>query len=241
MTSSMECRDIRHALGVYVVGAIDPAERALVDSHLSICPECREELAGLAGLPALLRRVPVAEAQQLARDEAIQLPAAESPPDELLRSLLDRSTKVRRTQRWRRLAAAAAVVVLAGGAGAAGWNALQPSGTSSGTSGNVALAPAHWHTASASDVTTRTSATVKFMARSWGVAMDTRVVGVPAGTECQLQVTDAAGHRTVVGSWTATYGEDTVWYPGSSSVALTSLRSFQITSGGKVLVSVPVH
>ena len=66
MTGSADCRDIRHALGVYVLGAIDPAERATVDSHLSSCPECREELAGLAGLPALLRRIPVDEAQQLA-------------------------------------------------------------------------------------------------------------------------------------------------------------------------------
>src|ERR1022692_2946433 len=56
------CRDIRQALGVYVVGAIDPAERAAVDSHLSSCLDCREELAGLAGLPALLGRVPASEA-----------------------------------------------------------------------------------------------------------------------------------------------------------------------------------
>ena len=66
MTGSADCRDIRHALGVYVLGAIDPAERSKVDAHLSTCPACREELAGLAGLPALLRRVPVGEAQQLA-------------------------------------------------------------------------------------------------------------------------------------------------------------------------------
>jgi anti-sigma factor RsiW len=238
MTSAVECRDIRHALGVYVVGAIDPAERALVDSHLSTCPDCREELAGLAGLPALLRRVPVAEAQQLAQDQVVSLPAAETPPDELLDSLLDRTTKVRRTQRWRSLAAAAAVVVLAGGAGAAGWSVLHQSGP---TSGSVAVAPAHWQTASGSNAATRTSATVRFMAQPWGVALDSQVVGVPPGTLCQLQVTDAAGHRTVVGSWTATYRADTVWYPGSSSVALASMRSFQITSGGKVLVSVPVH
>jgi len=36
MTGSADCRDIRHALGVYVLGAIDPAERAMVDSHLSM-------------------------------------------------------------------------------------------------------------------------------------------------------------------------------------------------------------
>ena len=45
-------------LGVYVLGAIDPADRALVEAHLTTCRDCRDELAGLAGLPALLSRVP---------------------------------------------------------------------------------------------------------------------------------------------------------------------------------------
>ena len=93
MNGSADCRDIRHALGVYVLGAIDPAERSVVDAHLSTCPECREELAGLAGLPALLRRIPVGEAQQLADDDVDELPGAgppgaEVPSEEMLRSLL---------------------------------------------------------------------------------------------------------------------------------------------------------
>ena len=91
MTGSADCRDIRHALGVYVLGAIDPAERAMVDAHLSTCPECREELAGLAGLPALLRRIPVGEAQQLADDDLDELAGADLPgrrPSEMLDSLL---------------------------------------------------------------------------------------------------------------------------------------------------------
>ena len=49
-----------------MLGAIDPAERTQVDEHLATCPDCREELASLAGLPALLRRVPTAEAERLA-------------------------------------------------------------------------------------------------------------------------------------------------------------------------------
>ena len=74
MISSADCRDIRQALGVYVLGAIDPAERTAVDNHLNTCPECREELAGLAGLPPL-RRVPIAEAERLAHDELEELSA----------------------------------------------------------------------------------------------------------------------------------------------------------------------
>jgi len=67
MSGAASCREIRHALGVYVLGAIEPGDRAQVDEHLATCADCREELASLAGLPALLRRVPTAEAERLRR------------------------------------------------------------------------------------------------------------------------------------------------------------------------------
>src|ERR1700722_14352079 len=135
MTGSADCRDIRHALGVYVLGAIDPAERSKVDAHLSTCPECREELAGLAGLPALLRRIPVGEAQQLADGDPDGLPGCglagpEVPSAEMLDSLLGRTTQVRQARRWRGLAAAAALVLVAGVGGAAAWSAVHhPAGS----------------------------------------------------------------------------------------------------------------
>ena len=44
-----DCPEARPSLGVYVLGAINPVERGLVDAHLASCQECRDELAGLAG------------------------------------------------------------------------------------------------------------------------------------------------------------------------------------------------
>ena len=67
MTGDGRCAQVRLDLGVYVLGAIEPVQRACADRHLAACPQCRAELAGLAGLPALLRKVPAAEAQQLSR------------------------------------------------------------------------------------------------------------------------------------------------------------------------------
>ena len=52
-----DCTDARLSLGVYVLGAIDPAERALVDAHLATCRDCRDELAGLAGPVGIDREV----------------------------------------------------------------------------------------------------------------------------------------------------------------------------------------
>ena len=60
------CGELREALAVYVLGAIEPADRSVVDRHLPGCADCRDELAGLAALPALLRRVSVAEATAFA-------------------------------------------------------------------------------------------------------------------------------------------------------------------------------
>ena len=57
MTQMWDCTEAKHSLGVYVLGAIDPVERGMVDAHLETCQECRDELAGLAGLPALLARL----------------------------------------------------------------------------------------------------------------------------------------------------------------------------------------
>src|SRR5580704_2509017 len=183
MNGSADCRDIRHALGVYVLGAIDPAERSVVDAHLSTCPECREELAGLAGLPALLRRIPVGEAQQLADDDVDELPGtglggaglggaglggagrtvaglpgAEVPLADMLSSLLARTTRVRQARRWRGLAAAAAVVLVAGVAGAAGWSATHH-GDEDGGSSAVA---AHFTSATATNPATHVAATVRY-------------------------------------------------------------------------------
>ncbi|HEY5355168.1 MAG TPA: zf-HC2 domain-containing protein [Streptosporangiaceae bacterium] len=236
MTGSADCRDIRHALGVYVLGAIDPAERSVVDVHLSTCPECREELAGLAGLPALLRRIPVGEAQQLAEDDLEDLPGTEMPSDQMLRSLLGRTTQARQARRWRGLAAAAAVVLVAGAAGAVGWGALHHGAGSAGSP-----TAAHFTSVSATNPATHVAATVRYAAKDWGTVLDTRVKNVPAGARCQLVVTDSSGHTTVVGGWRTTYDEGSVWYPGSSAVSLDSVRSFEITSQGKVLVKVMAH
>lgn len=61
-----DCAHVRIALGVYVLGAIDPAERALVDAHLATCEACQAELDDLADLPALLAMIPAEEALTLA-------------------------------------------------------------------------------------------------------------------------------------------------------------------------------
>jgi hypothetical protein len=236
MSTAASCREIRHSLGVYVLGAIEPGDRAQVDEHLATCTDCREELASLAGLPALLRRVPMAEAERLAVAGQADSATSETPADDLLPPLLARTTRARRVRRWRELAAAAAVAVLALGAGAAGASLLG--------SGPAAPPAAHgqpshtWHTVSAVDGHTGATLTVKYASVHWGTIMTVQVSGIPGGTVCQFQVTDAQGHHMVVGGWRVEYQGRPAWYPASTSLTDTNLRSFQVTAGGKVVASV---
>ena len=94
--SSGECADIRVQLGIYVFGAITPADRATVVRHLGTCPPCRDELAGLAGLPGLLLRPPVVAAAF--RDDPAA--ATEPAPDPtLLHRTIGAITQRRRRRR----------------------------------------------------------------------------------------------------------------------------------------------
>jgi hypothetical protein len=234
MNGMAGCREIKQALGVYVLGAIDPAERAQVDEHLATCQECREELASLAGLPAMLRKVPVVEAERLAAAE-LDPELAGVPSAEMLTSLIGRTANVRRIHRWRTLATAAAVVVVALGGGAAVANALQSSPPSAGPGGGIGTA---WHQTTSNGAVAGAHLTVRYRHQSWGTQMEVNVTGLPPGSVCQFQVTDATGGKSVVGSWTA--WQDTAWYPASVWLSEKELRSFQVIIDGKVAATAPV-
>jgi anti-sigma factor RsiW len=222
MTGLTDCGDIRHALGVYVVGAIDPAERSVVDAHLSQCLNCREELAGLAGLPALLGRVPLADAERLALgDEEL-----EEAPAELLDALLGQVSARRRARRWRVIAAAAAAAIIAvGGGGLAGGILMshRPSTPS--------------YLARGSDSATHVSAAVYLSPAASGTKMQVQVMGIPNGTHCQFWATTTDGRHLLVGGWTVNGSKSGNWYNASTTAAISQLRSFDVSGAkGKILV-----
>src|SRR5215472_8095470 len=167
------CSVSRQALGVYVLGAIDPAERAQVDEHLATCPACREELASLAGLPAMLRKVPIVEAERLAAaEEDPELTGMPSP--EMLTSLVSRTANVRRIHRWRGVLAAAAAVIVALGGGAAIATALQPGSH---------VVNEHWRTVQGSGAQ-GIHLTVRYRPVESGTMFETNVTGLWQGAKC---------------------------------------------------------
>jgi anti-sigma factor RsiW len=238
-----DCQHVRQLLGVYVVGAIDPAERFIVDNHLSGCPDCREELAGLAGLPALLGRVPLEEAEQITRIDSERPGAgeradAEPPEAEILTPLLAKVAHRRQVSRWRALVSVAAVAVIAAGAAIGAVRlASSPSASSPSASSPSASSPAlHWENVQATNALTHMA--VRYAGTPGGTLAYVEVTGIPAGTTCQFWVIGKDGHRWPAGSWTVAHEWRASSYPTVSAAPVHEVHGFQITSGGRTLAQV---
>ncbi len=233
MTQTWDCAEARMSLGVYVLGAIDPAERALVDAHLATCKDCRDELAGLAGIPALLARVNPDEVSRISADDAVGPVTAEQPPEELLGTVRDLAEARRRRNRWRWVSAAAAVVLIA--AGLFG-------GLKAANSGTQVISPSagagQWETVQGTSPATGASATVAYASELWGNAVQVEVHDIAVGTTCQLWAVHPDGSRTFAGSWTTSSDEGHVWYPGSVPSTAGPISKFEITAGNRLLVTV---
>jgi hypothetical protein len=233
MTPTWDCADARISLGVYVLGAIDPAERALVDAHLLTCRDCRDELAGLAGLPALLARVNPDEISRICADDTVRTDIDDRPPEELIGTVLDLAKARRRRARWRFAAAAAAVVAIAGGL----FGGLSSIDTTRTVAVPVGPGTGHWETVQTASSVTGASASVAYSHEMWGDAFEVLVDHIPVGTTCQLWVVHPDGTRTQVAAWTTASDEGKVWYAGSMPSTAKPLTSFQITANHKVLLT----
>ena len=229
MNSPGQCAQIRPELGVYVLGAIAPADRAAVDRHLASCPRCREEVAGLAGLPALLRKVPAADAIRLSAERG---PDPIGPPETLVAGLIGRVGAVRRRRRWGLAAAAAVLTAVA----AAGW-ALQV---------RPPAAPPHraavsWDASEGYDRATGVSAAVRYAPQTWGTEVEASVSGIRPGTPCQIWAATVGGQQAAAGGWTVTRSDPHAWYPASVPFPAASLAGFRITAHGNVLVTISLR
>jgi hypothetical protein len=233
MTQTWDCTDARLSLGVYVLGAIDPAERSLVDAHLLTCRDCRDELAGLAGLPALLARVNPDEISRIRADDTVRTVADDRPPGELIGTVLDLAEARRRRTRWRFLATAAAVVAIAGGL----FGGLSSITTTRTVTVPFAAKNVHWETVQATSSVTGASGSVAYSHEMWGDAFKVLVKHIPIGTTCEMWVVHPDGTRTQVASWTTASDEGTVWYAGSMASSAEPISSFQITANHKVLLT----
>jgi hypothetical protein len=234
VSSNGPCGAVRLELGVYLLGAIEPADRSIVDRHLADCAGCREELAGLAALPGLLRRASPQEASVLAGDDPSPGRGENLPSGPALRHLLTGAGRDRRRYVRSRVAIAAGAGLVAGAGVITGWHAVHPAAERP-----AASAPAWAMPSRAANPRTGVTATVRYAARVWGLQLSVQVSGIPAGTTCELDVISRQGQVTTAGGWTIGGGRASR-YPASSPVVLADVRGFAIASGSRTLVNVPV-
>ena len=201
-------------LGVYLLGALDPAERSTFESHLSYCDICRVELVRLSPLPGLLNQItpedfaddlpptgaegsPVGTQVQPITEPVPLLPIPE-PRDTPMHPLPGSPS---RRRHWRVATAAAAVIVLAV-AGVFGWRALREPPPVEGVT---------WSTEVGA-----TSVQARLIDHEWGTEILSEIHGAPPGRGCYLKVYDHYGKFEVAGWWGTDHDPD-IEIPASTS------------------------
>ena len=209
----MSCT-LAESLGLYVLDALDDAERASIDAHVAVCADCRRERARLLPLTVYLDRLTTAE--------ALQLDAAAPPPAGLLTRLRAAvSVEHRRLVRVRIAAVAIALVLAVVVAG----DASRP-------------APPPVSRASATDARSGVSATIAVTPGDSGSRLTVSMRGAAPGERCRLVARSRDGRTDVAATWQATYRGGAA-VTGSAAIPPADLASVDVvTTRGRRLVRV---
>lgn len=218
--------------GAYVLGSLTAADRREFEAHMAGCPSCRDAVADLSGIPALLSQLDhhcVTAIDEADRNGGASLPA------EVLPLLLD---KVRGRRRRSRLVAwtagAAAAVVLAIGVfiGVAGHS---PTPVPTQTQATASALPM------AQVATNTLVSTVSLNGRRWGTYIDMDCVCLaPVNARhdrLAMEVVGRDGSRTRLATWVAEPGH-TATPAGSISTSVDQIAAVQVVSAdnGQVLL-----
>ncbi|MHB9863552.1 anti-sigma factor [Streptomyces sp. YIM S03343] len=222
----MACRE-RLALGAYLLGSLDPAERSAVERHVVRCADCQAELQELAPLVELMQHLPFEESPQTVRSAwgPGSGRAAPGPALEPGRTADALSRVVRRT-RIRRVLVGCALVVSAAVAGVGihlGARAPQP----------VAVRPAAL--VSATDPATHVKASAALTPDLTGTSIRLRMSGLPPAV-CRLVVHARDGRTETAVGWTSGYAS-AISVPGSTSLRVRDISRLDVVTGrGRLLV-----
>jgi hypothetical protein len=226
----------------YVLGSLSSAERHEFETHMRTCKACRQTVAEISGMPALLSRVDSKEVEAIDEGQAKDAPPPMRP--ELLTSLLNKvKWRRRRTRVWTMSVAAAAAVVLAVGVFfALQWGPVTPTPAPPAQASSTALAMTR--------VTPNSfNATVTLSPHPWGTAIEMtctygvwpetadRKVEDETGDKVAMVVVGHDGSETQVATWVALTGV-TASPAGSTSMPIEQIAAVQVVSleNGNVLL-----
>ena len=214
----------RHDDAAYVLGALEPAERARFEQHLQDCPACRARMSELAGMPGALAGAG-ARADVLAALESAEAPAPPLP-DTVLAGLLARAARERR----RRVTLIGGLAALAAACVIALVIAVWPASSAPPASG---ARPQALHAL----VATPLQATAAVVATPWGTRIDLDCrysTGYGTAYDYGLVVVDRDGGRQQLGTWRVLQNGHTRYSSG------TSLRRDQIAAVEITLRGTPI-
>ncbi|MFC9786726.1 anti-sigma factor family protein [Rhodococcus sp. NPDC127528] len=227
---TIETDPYAHWDAAYVLGSLSAADRDEFEHHLATCVRCSVAVAEVAGMPALLAKVPVDTALELG-----SAPAADEPPEDLLPKLIERARPPRRRARYAVLVAAAvAVVAAAVGVGVA----VLPS-QGEGPSPYAPHGPSAPVVAQPMKPVTESplTADVSLIEQDWGTRIDVtcRYDAPPGGgygtdkNEYAMVMTDKNGATQQLATWTAVAGQ-TVTPSATTSVPMLWVDRVDIRS-----------
>jgi anti-sigma factor RsiW len=229
--------DARIALGAYVVGALDPAERAEVERWLADDADLREELAELAALPGLLGR--------LDRHEAVGhggLDLADGPDPALADRIVAAAAEQRRAERraerrsvrrWQAVAALAALATLV-----LGTLAVVAAVRDDGPSRAADTRPPAVEVAAVSAAAQASGlwGTVRAQPKGWGTELEVQLWDMPPEPSFALVAVGMDGRREQAGAWSLTTNRDCL-VTGATSIRRGDLQRIEVVTPSGVLAT----
>lgn len=187
----------------YVLGALDPAERAEFEAHVTGCDACRKEVASLAPLPGLLRGIDLGAPLEV--PESVVARATEKIGFDLSAMRASRN-------RWRWVAVAAvAIMVVVSLVGS--WPSTAPEGAT------IAIDPG-----------AKVQGSILVEEKAWGTAVYLELSGLPESEYYRAWAISDAGEREQIASWGPTPSR-VAKVSGASSIPTGSLRTVVVTGG----------
>jgi anti-sigma factor RsiW len=228
--------DDRYAMwdAAYVLGSLSAGDRREFETHMSTCPQCRQAVAELSGVPALLSQLDLSDMASIGESGGTAGMPQDAPalsPDLLPTLLATVRWRRRRTRvtTWVASAAAAAVLVI---------------GVFIGVQDNSSTAPQQV-TASAEPMaqvsTNMLTSTVSVTSQHWGTFINLKCVCLAPlyahHDTLAMVVVGRDGSQTRLATWTAEPGH-TATPAGSISTPMNQIAAVQIVAAdsGQVLL-----
>ena len=246
-------------VGAYALGILDDAEATAFEAHLAGCEWCAQQLDELAGMEPMLAAL--ADLPGAQGTPAIGESLAARPSPQLATRLVDEVAERRANKRRRGfyLVAAAAALIIGGpvavlattSGGTESVAKPAPTVTVKTTGNAKADFAGMTDRVSATDPTTKVTATVAMAPKAWGVSAVLELGGVKGPLKCSLVVVGKDGKRETMSNWsvpTPGYGikdatteaaRNPLYIHGGTAFSSDEIDHYEIVdSTGKRLVEV---